>query len=142
MEHINVDFEYTSNLYRVSRWLDKLPDTIACDFEVASIYNKNQKEGFKRIYKYTTDWYEKAQYEIIIDSNGLSNVTISPINGSLTDHYDPRKKHINLSNDIFSEDSIAAVSVAAHECGHAIQDKEAYAFLRLRSSLVPIVSNL
>jgi len=76
----------------------------------------------------------------ILDSNGLNNVTISEIDGNLTDHYDPSKKHINLSNDIYSNNSIASISVAAHECGHAIQDKEKYAMLRLRSSLVPVVN--
>lgn len=76
----------------------------------------------------------------ILDKNGLSNVTISEISGELTDHYDPRKKHINLSSSIYNEASISAVSVAAHEVGHAIQDKEAYAFLRFRSSMVPVVN--
>ena len=76
----------------------------------------------------------------ILDSNGLSNVTIAEISGNLTDHYDPRKKHINLSTKIYKDQSISSVSVAAHECGHAIQDKEAYSFMRLRSSLVPVVN--
>lgn len=76
----------------------------------------------------------------ILDSNGLNNVSISEISGNLTDHYDPRKKHINLSSNIYNDTTISSVSVAAHECGHAIQDKEAYSFLRLRSSMVPIVN--
>ena len=76
----------------------------------------------------------------ILDSNGLTNVTIGEIRGDLTDHYDPSKKHINLSSSIYSDNSIASISVAAHECGHAIQDKENYSMLRLRSSLVPVVN--
>ena len=76
----------------------------------------------------------------ILDKNGLKNVTISEISGNLTDHYDPSKKHINLSTGIFSENSISAMAVAAHECGHAIQDKESYNFLRFRTALVPVVN--
>ena len=76
----------------------------------------------------------------ILDRNGLSNVTIGKISGSLTDHYDPTKKHINLSDSIYEDESISSIAVAAHECGHAIQDKEAYAFLRFRSSMVPVVN--
>ena len=76
----------------------------------------------------------------ILDRNGLSNVTVGKISGSLTDHYDPRQKHINLSENIYEDSSISSIAVAAHECGHAIQDKEAYSFLRFRSSMVPVVN--
>ena len=76
----------------------------------------------------------------ILDKNGLHNVEINRIDGELTDHYDPTKKKVNLSDSIYSEKSISSISVAAHECGHAIQDKENYSFLRFRSSMVPIVN--
>ena len=76
----------------------------------------------------------------ILDSNGLQNIGISEISGNLTDHYDPSHKHVNLSTAIYNEESIASISVAAHECGHAIQDKESYSMLRFRSTLVPIVN--
>ena len=76
----------------------------------------------------------------ILDKNGLKKVTISQISGTLTDHYDPRSKHINLSTNIYEDASISSVSVAAHEVGHAIQDKEHYAFLTLRSKMVPLVN--
>lgn len=76
----------------------------------------------------------------ILDKNGLKNVNINQIGGSLSDHYDPRGKSVNLSSKIYEENSISSVSVAAHECGHAIQDKEAYAFLRFRSAMVPTVN--
>lgn len=76
----------------------------------------------------------------ILDKNGLSNVTIGRVGGNLTDHYDPRSKNINLSDGIYSSKSISAVSVAAHECGHAIQHKESYSFLTFRTKLVPIVN--
>ena len=62
------------------------------------------------------------------------------VSGNLTDHYDPTAKVVRLSEDIYSGTSIASVSVAAHECGHAIQDKIAYTPMRIRSKLVPVVN--
>lgn len=76
----------------------------------------------------------------ILDENGLQNVHVVSVSGNLTDHYDPTNKVVRLSNDIFSCETIAAMSVAAHECGHAIQDKVDYKFMRIRSSLVPFVN--
>ena len=107
---------------------------LLAQIKVTSTYNKYSKINNSIGYS------GKEVARKILDSNGLSNVDISPIEGNLTDHYDPKNKHINLSTKIYEEDSIASVSVAAHECGHAIQDKEAYAFLRFRSSLVPVVN--
>ena len=76
----------------------------------------------------------------ILDNNGLNNVDVVEVSGYLSDHYDPSSKVVRLSNSNYNESSISAVSVAAHECGHAIQDKENYKFLRIRASLVPIVN--
>ena len=76
----------------------------------------------------------------ILDANGLQNIHIVETQGELSDHYDPRRKVIRLSHTIFHEDSISSVGVAAHECGHAIQDKEGYSFMRIRSALVPFVN--
>lgn len=76
----------------------------------------------------------------ILDKHGLNNVTIEEVSGNLTDHYDPSSKVVRLSSDIYRGSTIAGVSVAAHECGHAIQDKVGYTPLRLRASLVPIVN--
>lgn len=76
----------------------------------------------------------------ILDRNGLSKVLILETEGELTDHYDPSKKVVKLSHDIYNGRTIAAVSVASHECGHAIQDKNGYAFLRFRNSIVPLVN--
>lgn len=77
---------------------------------------------------------------MILDKNGLQNVKVVITNGILTDHYDPKNKIIRLSSEIYNDSSIASVSVASHECGHAIQDKEGYKFLRIRASLVPFVN--
>ena len=76
----------------------------------------------------------------ILDNAGLSNVHVVEVKGTLTDHYDPKQKVVRLSTDIFHGDSVAAISVAAHECGHAIQDKDNYKFMRIRSNLVPTVN--
>ena len=76
----------------------------------------------------------------ILDKNDLKDVGINEVAGTLSDHYDPAKKTVNLSNDIYETDSIASISVAAHECGHAIQDKNGYFFLRLRRGMVPFVN--
>ncbi len=72
--------------------------------------------------------------------NGIYDVSVVPVNGSLTDHYDPTKKTISLSEDVYNSCSIAAAAVAAHETGHAIQDATSYAPLRMRSALVPVVN--
>ncbi len=77
---------------------------------------------------------------MILDKNGLQNVKVVITNGILTDHYDPKNKIIRLSSEVYNDSSIASVSVASHECGHAIQDKEGYEFLRIRASLVPFVN--
>ncbi len=76
----------------------------------------------------------------ILDKHGLKNIDVEEVSGNLTDHYDPTKKVVRLSSDIYSGTSIASVSVAAHECGHAIQDKNGYTPMRIRSKLVPIVN--
>jgi Zn-dependent membrane protease YugP len=77
---------------------------------------------------------------MILDRNNLSNVSVEPVAGQLTDHYDPMRKVIRLSEGNFSKPSVAAVSVAAHECGHAIQDASGYLPMKLRSGLFPIVN--
>jgi uncharacterized protein len=76
----------------------------------------------------------------ILDRNGLTNVRVEPVAGKLTDHYDPRSKTVRLSEGNFATNSIAAVSVAAHEVGHAIQDASGYVPMKLRAGLFPIVS--
>ena len=72
--------------------------------------------------------------------NGIHDVKITSTEGSLTDHYNPVDKTVNLSPDVYSGRSIMAATIAAHECGHAVQHAEAYAWLTMRSTLVPVVS--
>lgn len=82
--------------------------------------------------------YEVARK--ILDANGLNNVKIFQTNRALSDNYNPSEKVISLSTGIYDSNSIAAISVAAHEVGHAIQDKESYLFMRIRAKMVPVVN--
>ena len=100
----------------------------------------------KRCYKKTIEMECKKEIsgkEVarkILDSNDLQKVTINEVVEELSDHYDPRNKSVSLSTDIYRKTTIASISVAAHECGHAIQDKTGYAFLRIRQKLVPTIN--
>lgn len=76
----------------------------------------------------------------LLNSQGIYDVTVQPVRGNLTDHYDPRTKTVNLSEAVYSQTSVAAIGVAAHECGHAIQDNVGYAPLRLRTAFVPVAN--
>lgn len=76
----------------------------------------------------------------ILHSAGITDVRVVPVQGSLTDHYDPRSKQVCLSQDIFGQRSLAAVGVAAHECGHAIQHAVGYGPLEFRSAIVPVAN--
>jgi len=78
--------------------------------------------------------------ERLIRTGGLSDVRIQPIKGNLTDNYDPRNKALNLSSGVYQSGSVAALAIAAHELGHAMQDKEGYFPLKLRSAMVPVVN--
>lgn len=73
----------------------------------------------------------------ILDRNGLSNIPVEHVSGNLSDHYDPSRKVLRLSDSTYNSVSVAAIGVAAHECGHAIQHKEGYGPLKLRTAIVP-----
>ncbi|MBY7143504.1 zinc metallopeptidase [Virgibacillus sp. NKC19-3] len=77
----------------------------------------------------------------ILNDNGIYDVNVEETKGTLTDHYDPKKKVVRLSSDNFHGQSMASSAIAAHEVGHAIQDAEEYAFLKFRSALVPAASS-
>ena len=76
----------------------------------------------------------------MLAAHGIRDVQIVSISGKLTDHYDPTTKTVNLSEDVYYGRSVAAAAVAAHECGHVVQHATKYAFLQMRSALVPVVS--
>ncbi len=77
---------------------------------------------------------------LMLQRNGIDDVKIEHTNGWLSDHYDPRKKVLRLSNDVYSSHSLSAIGVACHEAGHAMQDANGYAMLNLRSALVPVTN--
>ena len=76
----------------------------------------------------------------LLDSQGIYDVQIRRVAGNLTDHYDPRNKTLNLSESVYDSSSVASVGVAAHECGHAVQDDKDYFPLRFRNALVPVAN--
>ena len=78
--------------------------------------------------------------EMMLRENGITNVQVRAVNGTLTDHYNPTDHTISLSEPVYASNSVAAAAVAAHETGHAIQHAKAYGPLKMRSSLVPVVS--
>lgn len=94
-------------------------------------------------YKKILNNKDKTGYEVarkILDENNLKDIMILETKGNLSDHYDPSRKTIKLSTDIYHGSSIASAAVAAHECGHAIQDKDGYKPMRIRSKIVPTVN--
>ena len=107
---------------------------LLAQLKIQSSYNR---------YKRVENSKKKSGFEVareILDKNGLEDIYIVEIKGELTDHYDPTKKVVRLSTDIFHGETIAAAAVAAHECGHAIQDKDSYTFLKIRSAIYPVVN--
>lgn len=100
------------------------------------------KSKFKKYSKIPTDGGLTGRdvAEKMLRDNGIYDVKVECVQGQLTDHYNPDKKTINLSQDVYNSRSIAAAAVAAHETGHAVQHSTAYAMLNLRSKLVPPVS--
>ena len=107
---------------------------IIAQLRVTGAYNKYKKQENSN----KLSGFEVARK--ILDANGLENIYVVETRGNLTDQYDPSRKVIKLSKDIFHGATIASASVAAHECGHAIQDKDNYTFMRIRSLLVPVVN--
>lgn len=102
--------------------------------KVKSTFAKYSKVGTQR--GVTADMVART----LLNDSGNPGVQISRVDGSLTDHYDPRSNTLRLSSDVYGSASIAAVGVAAHECGHAMQEHDGYAPLKLRSAIVPVVN--
>lgn len=107
---------------------------LMADIKVKMNYNTYSKQ------KNSLNMTGKEVARKILDNNGLNYVDILQTKGSLTDHYNPLTKKIFLSENTYGSKSIAAAAVAAHEVGHAIQDKECYSFLRFRNKMVPFVN--
>ena len=103
-------------------------------FKVKSTFEKYQRVLSRS--GHTADGIARA----LLNRSGCDLVSIQQTKGSLTDHYDPRSRVLRLSDTVFGSGSVAAIGVAAHECGHAMQHREGYAPLRLRSAMVPVVN--
>ncbi len=101
--------------------------------KVNSTFNKYRTVGNKK-------GYTGAQIaRHILDINGLQNIMVEKVSGNLTDHYDPKNNVIRLSDSTYSSTSVAAIGVAAHEVGHAVQHAEGYAPIKVRNAIVPVV---
>lgn len=108
--------------------------TLTSEFYVKSRYNKYKEIGNKK----GLTGQEVAR--MILDKNGLNDIYVTEVKGILSDHYDPNRKVVRLSTEVFHGSSLASCSVAAHEVGHAIQDKEGYFMIRLRGFIFPLVN--
>ena len=106
---------------------------------IAQIYVSRSYNKYKKIYNdKNTTGYEVARK--ILDENNLKDMYIVETTGTMSDHYDSSRKIIRLSKEVYHGTSIASLAIAAHECGHAIQDKENYFFMRIRSLIFPIIN--
>lgn len=105
-------------------------------WSVSALLNHRFKQ-YSKVYLPLTG---KEVAEKMLRDNGITDVKVISTPGRLTDHYDPTSKTINLSEGVYMSNNVAAAAVAAHECGHAIQHAYAYAPLRMRSALVPVVN--
>lgn len=108
--------------------------TIAAQIYVNSSYKKYRKVSNEK----GLSGFEVAK--TILESKGFADVYVTEVKGNLSDHYDPSRKVVRLSTDIFHGTTIASASVAAHEVGHVIQDMEGYSFMRFRSAIFPLVN--
>ena len=104
------------------------------------IVSASLERKFKRYSKELLPLTGREVAERMLRENGIDDVSVTCTKGHLTDHYDPTTKTVNLSESVYNGANIAAAAVAAHECGHALQHATAYAPLRMRSALVPMVS--
>lgn len=110
-------------------------------FALLSFLVSNQlKSRFKKYSQVTLPLSGKDVAQKMLFDNGIYDVKIQSVEGQLTDHYNPATKTVNLSRDVYFGNNVAAAAVAAHECGHAVQHATSYAWLTLRSQLVPVVS--
>ncbi len=106
---------------------------------VASMRVKSTFQKYSRVRSKTNMTGAQAAQRVL-NSVGIHDVTIRHVSGDLTDHYDPRNKTLNLSDPVYGSASVAAIGVAAHECGHAIQHQQGYSPLSIRSALVPVAN--
>ena len=104
------------------------------------IISASLKRKFERYSKQSLGLTGREVAEKMLHDHGIYDVQITCIKGQLTDHYNPANKTVNLSDEVYHGANVSAAAVAAHECGHAVQHAQAYAPLKMRSALVPVVS--
>ncbi len=111
-------------------------------FVLSIIASKSVESKFKKYSKIAMNYglTGREVAEQMLKDNDIHDVTVQEVNGTLTDHYNPVNKTLNLSRDVYRGTSVAAAAVAAHECGHAVQHATAYYWLGLRSKMVPAVN--
>lgn len=115
---------------------------VLISFLVAMIASFNVNRTFKKYSEtinrrgYTADQIAR----MILDQNGLHNVAVERVSGNLTDHFDPNSNVVRLSDSVYGKTSAAAIGVAAHECGHAIQYSEEYSPMKIRAAIIPITN--
>ncbi len=107
---------------------------LLASFNVKHTYNKYSQVMSRR--GYTADQIAR----MILDQNGLHNVQVERVSGNLTDHFDPNSNVVRLSDSVYGKSSVAAIGVAAHECGHAIQYAEEYSPMKVRAAIIPITN--
>ncbi len=111
-------------------------------FGIMSLASKNVQRTFQK-YSQVNNRRRMTGFQVarqILDQNGLRNVNIERVQGNLTDHYDPREKVLRLSQPVHDSPSVSAIGVAAHEAGHALQEKTGYAALKLRQHFYPLAN--
>lgn len=116
---------------------------VAIPTAILTFWAQNKVKGTYRRYSQvqSTMGMTGAQVaQTILVKKGVRDIKVEPVAGELTDHYDPRAKAVSLSEGIYGSGSLAAAAVAAHECGHVLQDVEGYKFMNLRAALVPVVN--
>ena len=122
------------NIYDIVLVLPAFIFAMYAQFKVKSTFSRYSQQGNVR----GLTGAEVAR--MILDDNGLTNIPVEPVEGELSDHYDPSSRTLRLSESVYGSTSVAAIGVAAHETGHAIQHKVGYAALGLRGVLVPVAN--
>lgn len=123
-------------------WWDPTYFLVIIGAVICMIASARVKTTFNKYSRYRskTNMTGKEAAQRVLYSAGITDVTVRHVSGSLTDHYDPRNKTLNLSDSVYDSTSVAAIGVAAHECGHAIQHQKDYAPLSIRSAIVPMAN--
>lgn len=123
-------------------WWDPTYFLVVIGAVICMIASARVKTTFNKYSKYRsrTNMTGAEAAQRVLRSAGITDVTIRHVSGNLTDHYDPRNKTLNLSDSVYGSTSVAAIGVAAHECGHAIQHQRSYVPLSIRSAIVPVAN--